>query len=281
MPRDHDVDLAIFAGDAFKSRNPTPTFQREFAYRVQDLATLCPVVLLVGNHDLPSIERRASSVEIYETLQRPEYARRARLHSARDRDQARPGGGRHRALPDAPPPAAEDRLAAQQDDCRDRRDAGRAARSRGCTLAEEASQYDMPRILTGHFSVTGAMFGSERSVMLGRDVTVHAQHGRSPGVGLRGDGAHPQAPIPDAWAAPDRRRSSTAAAWSGSTLAKKPIQRASSGSNWSGAARLGICPGQLPPVRDAARGRAPRRRIRPQVVLEEIPATTCARPSCA
>ena len=60
--RDHEVDLAIFAGDAFRSRNPTPTFQREFAYRVQDLAALCPVVLLVGNHDLPSIERRASRI---------------------------------------------------------------------------------------------------------------------------------------------------------------------------------------------------------------------------
>jgi exonuclease SbcD len=68
---EHDVDLTIFAGDAFKSRNPTPTFQREFAYRVQDLASRCPVVLLVGNHDLPSIERRASSIEIYETLQVP------------------------------------------------------------------------------------------------------------------------------------------------------------------------------------------------------------------
>ena len=39
-------------------------------------------------------------------------------------------------------------------------------------LAEEASQYDMPRILTGHFTVAGSAFGSERSVMLGRDVTV-------------------------------------------------------------------------------------------------------------
>ena len=36
--RDHEVDLAIFAGDAFKSRSPSPTFQREFAFRVQDLA---------------------------------------------------------------------------------------------------------------------------------------------------------------------------------------------------------------------------------------------------
>ncbi len=29
--RRHQVDLAIFAGDAFKSQNPNPTLQREFA----------------------------------------------------------------------------------------------------------------------------------------------------------------------------------------------------------------------------------------------------------
>ena len=31
---------------------------------------------------------------------------------------------------------------------------------------------DTPRLLTGHFSVSGALWGSERSVMLGRDVVV-------------------------------------------------------------------------------------------------------------
>jgi DNA repair exonuclease SbcCD nuclease subunit len=69
--RRNQVDLAIFAGDAFKSQNPNPTFQREFAFRIRDLIEMCPVVLLVGNHDLPSVEARASSIEIYETLQVP------------------------------------------------------------------------------------------------------------------------------------------------------------------------------------------------------------------
>ena len=65
------VDLVLFAGDAYKDRSPAPTFQREFAFRIQDLAKQCPVVMLVGNHDLASIERRASSIEIYETLSVP------------------------------------------------------------------------------------------------------------------------------------------------------------------------------------------------------------------
>jgi DNA repair protein SbcD/Mre11 len=39
-------------------------------------------------------------------------------------------------------------------------------------LAREAEQHDMPRVLVGHFSVSGATFGSERSVMLGRDLVI-------------------------------------------------------------------------------------------------------------
>jgi exonuclease SbcD len=38
------------------------------------------------------------------------------------------------------------------------------------TLAEEAEKHDMPRLLTGHFTISGAIFGSERQIMLGRDV---------------------------------------------------------------------------------------------------------------
>jgi exonuclease SbcD len=39
-------------------------------------------------------------------------------------------------------------------------------------LAQEAQEHPMPRVLVGHFSVGGAKFGSERSVMLGRDLVV-------------------------------------------------------------------------------------------------------------
>jgi exonuclease SbcD len=39
-------------------------------------------------------------------------------------------------------------------------------------MAQAASHYNMPRILTGHFTVAGATVGSERNVMLGRDVMV-------------------------------------------------------------------------------------------------------------
>src|SRR5512136_310630 len=65
----HDVDLVIFAGDAFKTRDPSPTLQREFARRVKRIVDAdVPLVMLVGNHDLPAMEKKASSIDIYRTL---------------------------------------------------------------------------------------------------------------------------------------------------------------------------------------------------------------------
>ena len=169
--RDHEVDLTIFAGDAFKTRAPNPTFQREFAWRVRDLAQLAPLVMLVGNHDLPPNILKASSVEIYHTLAvhnvwvandyeirqidtrrgpvvvgTAPYPVRARLLQEIDTS------GMTIAQIDA---RLEEELTAILD-----------------MLATEADQYDMPRILTGHFTVGGALEGSERAIMLGRDVRV-------------------------------------------------------------------------------------------------------------
>src|SRR5687768_2323160 len=66
------VDAAIFAGDAYKPREPPQTHQREFARRIQRLSAAgIPVFLVVGNHDLPNAEGRAHALEIYRTLSVP------------------------------------------------------------------------------------------------------------------------------------------------------------------------------------------------------------------
>ncbi len=63
------ADLVLFTGDAYKSRDPSPTQQREFALRVKKLAACgIPVFLLVGNHDLPNASGRATATEIFDTL---------------------------------------------------------------------------------------------------------------------------------------------------------------------------------------------------------------------
>lgn len=63
------IDLVLFCGDAYKSRDPSQTHQREFARRIRTLSEAhIPVFLLVGNHDLPNAVGRATAVDIYSTL---------------------------------------------------------------------------------------------------------------------------------------------------------------------------------------------------------------------
>jgi exonuclease SbcD len=63
------VDLVLFCGDAYRTREPGQTQQREFAKRIGRLASAnIPVFLLVGNHDLPNAIGRATATEIFDTL---------------------------------------------------------------------------------------------------------------------------------------------------------------------------------------------------------------------
>src|SRR5919201_5251004 len=67
-----DVDLVVFAGDVYKTRDPTPTHQREFAQRVRNLTQRgIQVMLVAGNHDIPLSAGRASSVDIFRALEIP------------------------------------------------------------------------------------------------------------------------------------------------------------------------------------------------------------------
>ena len=66
---ENKVDLVLFCGDAYKSREPSQTQQREFAKRINRLSTSgIPVFLLIGNHDLPNAIGRATTTEIFDTL---------------------------------------------------------------------------------------------------------------------------------------------------------------------------------------------------------------------
>jgi exonuclease SbcD len=166
-----DVDLVIFAGDAFKTRAPNPTYQREFAHRVRDLSELAPVIMLVGNHDLPPTMLKASSIEIYDTLRVPN------VRVAADYEVFTIETKRGPVVVGTAPYPIRSRL------LEDSRTGGLTIAQTDALLqeqlttilddmAEQADQYDMPRILTGHFSVTGAVFGSERGIMMGRDIQV-------------------------------------------------------------------------------------------------------------
>jgi exonuclease SbcD len=168
----NDVDLTIFAGDAFKTRAPNPTYQREFAWRVRDLLELAPLVMLVGNHDLPPTMLKASSIEIYDTLAIPGVWVADRYEVKRINTRrgdivvgAAPYPLRSRVL-DGIQTAG---LTIAETDALLQRE----LTAKLDQLAADADQHgNIPRILTGHLTINGATWGSERGIMLGRDVEV-------------------------------------------------------------------------------------------------------------
>jgi len=168
---EHEADLVLFAGDAFKTRDPNPTLQREFARRVKRLSDAgIPTLLLVGNHDLPAMDKKASSVDIFRTLAVPNVlvAHRDDVHTIATRHgpvqvATVPYPMRHRLL-------AREEFKGKTIEQLDRALSDMVAQN----IQALAQQIDptLPAVLAGHFSVSGAVWGSERQVMLGNDVTV-------------------------------------------------------------------------------------------------------------
>jgi exonuclease SbcD len=162
---EHDVDLVIFAGDAFKTRDPNPTLQREFARRIKRIIDQnIPIVLLVGNHDLPVMEKKASSIDIYRALAVPHVI--VGWEEALHRVPTKRGVVQ---VASAPYPIRS-RLLSQEEY------KGKTAQELDLALQDIvadnihalADQLDptLPAVLTGHFTVSGATFGRRRC---GRD----------------------------------------------------------------------------------------------------------------
>jgi exonuclease SbcD len=169
-----EVDVCIFAGDAYKNQRPNPTYQREFARRIKRLANAgVPVLLLVGNHDMASADRAASSLDIFGVLDVPGVivADREAVHQITCRRgqplqvAAIPYPQRSRLLAHA----QFQNMTLEQLD----REVGRLIGDNIADLAADvSSRPDIPAVLAGHFSVSEAKQGSEQSVMIGRDVVV-------------------------------------------------------------------------------------------------------------
>jgi exonuclease SbcD len=165
------VDVVVFAGDAFKNRQPNPTFQREFAWRIRDLCETCPTVLLVGNHDLPTTLSRASSIEIYDTLAVPNVLVADEYDVYPIETKSGP-----LQIATAPYPTRARLLTGDEAQTSSISQVDERLQNSLQTilrdLARKAQQSDAPRVLTGHFTVSGATVGSERNIMVGRDVSI-------------------------------------------------------------------------------------------------------------
>ncbi len=169
-----EVDLVLFAGDAFKTRTPSPTYQREFASRIRRLAVEAsiPTFLLVGNHDLPHAAGRAHSIEIFQTLE-VENVYVARQPAAQ-RIETGHGPVQIVALPWIVRSAILTREAYKGHNLEEINELMLRRLEELLVTGENSlvSQLDpdLPTVLVAHGTVQGAVYGSERSVMLGSDL---------------------------------------------------------------------------------------------------------------
>ena len=168
------VDLVLFAGDAYKDRNPAPTFQREWGRRIIRLSKAAiPTVLLVGNHDLSPALGRAHAIEEFNTLEvpyvhvvsQPVFLKPEDIDGVPLQIMALPWISRsgllaHMGLRSS---AAQPGQVFEE------------LESRLTELVETwfgAIDPDLPVVLTAHASVQGAKYGTERTVMLGSDLVL-------------------------------------------------------------------------------------------------------------
>lgn len=144
---EEEVDLFLFAGDAYKDRNPTPRHQAEFASRILRLEDAeIQTFLLIGNHDMSSSSHTNALMEFI-TWQ-PNFIQVVGdiyLHKSEAFDMV--------CLPWIHKSQLVIGKVIQQ-------------------LEEliEKMNPDTPNIFLGHCSVVGAQFSSERLVMLGEDL---------------------------------------------------------------------------------------------------------------
>lgn len=178
----NDVSLVIFAGDAYKTRDPNPTYQREFARRIRRLSAAgIPTVLVAGNHDTPSALGRAITVEIFATLEveNVHVAKKPEVIPIETRD----GPVQVVALPWVTRSAL---LARDEYKNKNLEEINQLILDRITNIVEGPdgliNQLDrtVPTILAAHATVQGAVYGSERSVMLGQEVILPPSLARNP-----------------------------------------------------------------------------------------------------
>lgn len=177
---DEKVDLVLFAGDAFKDRNPAPTFQREWGRRMMRLSQAgIPTLLLVGNHDMSPSMGRAHALESYDTLEVPHIRTVDKPIFLTPDDLeglpvqiialpwiARSGLIAHLGMSAVEPARIYEEM--------ERRLIGLVN-----SLLDKTNP-SIPTVLTAHASVQGAKYGSERSVMLGQDLVLSGSLVRNP-----------------------------------------------------------------------------------------------------
>ncbi|MEA1939679.1 MAG: exonuclease SbcCD subunit D [Candidatus Caldatribacteriota bacterium] len=163
------VDLVIFAGDAYKNSFPNPTHQREFARQIYRLSNArIPIVLVSGNHDNPVSFGKATSLEIFNTLNIPgvKVVTDPELFNI----ETKSGAVQIFALPW---PTKSQYLAKEEyKNFTDKEITGEIQERVSEKIIKYAKMMkpNIPSIFTAHLAAKDAVYsGSERSAIIGRD----------------------------------------------------------------------------------------------------------------
>ena len=165
---DNSADIVLFCGDAYKSRNPNQTHQREFAKRIYSLANNgIQVFLLIGNHDSPNIPGPASALDIFPTLNIPNVHIGSTLTTHLIETKSGPI-----QLVSLPWVRKGQFMSSADTDQLSTEELNSTIQSMLTTeISYQASNLDpdIPSILSGHVSIDSARTSSEKSMMLGND----------------------------------------------------------------------------------------------------------------
>ncbi|MCA2000796.1 MAG: exonuclease SbcCD subunit D [Chloroflexi bacterium] len=172
------VDMVLFAGDAYKDRAPSPTFQREWGRRIMRLSQeKIPTLLLVGNHDVSPSIGRAHALQEFKTLRAP-FVKVLDQPCFLGADEL--WGLPIQAI--ALPWITRSGLMAVTGET----DAAEAFSRIEDNIGElvegwlEEADSSLPIIFTAHASIEGAKFGGERLVMLGNDLVLSGSLVKNP-----------------------------------------------------------------------------------------------------
>jgi len=168
---EEDIDLVLFCGDAYRTRDPNPTYQREFAERIRCLSRASiPVFLLTGNHDLPLATGKANTMEIFDTLDVPNVVVANKLAT-----QVMETKGGQVQIVALPWPIRSHLVTREEYKNRSLEEINLLLSEATEDLVKEQIENlvpELPAILAAHATVFGATYGSERSVMLGQEVVI-------------------------------------------------------------------------------------------------------------
>lgn len=176
---EEQVDLVIFAGDAYKDRTPVPTFQREWGRRIARLAQAnVRTLLLVGNHDLSPAAGRAHALQEFETLSVP-FVRVASKPAFLKPDDL----GLPLQIVTLPWVNRSSFMANNDLSSVEMNEVYTAIEGRLSDIVKNwlnEADPSLPIILVAHASVEGAVYGGERTVMLGNDLVLSGSLVRDP-----------------------------------------------------------------------------------------------------